>query len=460
MWGAALRSVRVEAARSLAGRRAASVILLRKQDPHRTNTLAACLYAKDSVIGKLLGASQDLPANDCLAQQVPAVSFNKDERDSLLKQVPDLPESPKILKIAIIGAPNVGKSTLSNQLLGRKVFPVSSKVHTTRCKAHGILTEGDTQLILLDTPGMVSAERAKRHHLEKSLQVDPWESMKLADVVVVLVDVSDKWMRKSLHLEVLACLSQYSHIPSILVLNKIDLLKQKSLLLEITGKLTEGLVNGKKAMVKSLNPSGKKDKTDHLFRNEENDPLLKIEENTTHQKSRENLEMDIERDRLSGVTTVPSSGQGLPHKDLNNRTGWPYFQEVFMMSAINGEEIETLKKYLMSLAKPGDWEFHSEVVTTQSPQEICNNVIREKLLEYLPKEIPYNITQITEFWEEGSGGELVIKQTLLVPKENHVKLVIGAGGELIGRIANEAGRDLMDVFFCDVQLRLSVKFKK
>lgn len=131
-----------------------------------------------------------------------------------------------------------------------------------------------------------------------------------------------------------------------------------------------------------------------------------------------------------------------------------------MLSALEGDEVETLKTYLMTCAKPGEWEYHSEVVTTQSPQEICNNIVREKLLEYLPQEIPYNVIQVNDFWEEGSGGELIIKQTLLVSKENHVKLIIGPGGELIGRIAKEAGSDLMNAFLCDVRLRLAVKYRK
>lgn len=91
---------------------------------------------------------------------------------SLLLRHPDQPENPKVLKVAIIGAPNAGKSTLSNQLLGRKVsillfkcrhcsvsgcliligyfpkvFAVSKKVHTTRNRALGVLTEGDTQIV-------------------------------------------------------------------------------------------------------------------------------------------------------------------------------------------------------------------------------------------------------------------------------------------------------------------------
>lgn len=52
------------------------------------------------------------------------------------------------------------------------------------------------------------------------------------------------------------------------------------------------------------------------------------------------------------------------------------------------------QKYLLMQAKPGPWEFHSEVLTNQSPQEICDNIIREKVLEYLPLEVPYGVTQV------------------------------------------------------------------
>ncbi|KAM3933264.1 GTPase Era, mitochondrial [Leptodactylus fuscus] len=436
MWCSVLRSIR--AARVLSESKAAgTAILLRKREHQRINIFAACLYGRDSAIGSLLGVNQHVPANELLSPQAPAVSFNKSDQDSLLKHDPDQPENPKVLKLAIIGAPNAGKSTLSNQLLGRKVFPVSTKVHTTRCKAQGILTEDDTQIILLDTPGMVNSMRAERHKLGKTFQEDPWESVNVADVVLVLVDVSDKWMRKSMHSEVLKCLSKNSHVPSILVLNKVDLVKQKNTLLEVTGKLTEGQVKGKRAVIKSTKKSSD--------RSVQPDPHIRKEER------REQPEGHRELSRVS-----KDGGQ----QDLKDRTGWPHFQEVFMLSALEGDEVETLKKYLMTLAKPGEWEYHSEVVTTQSPQEICNNIIREKLLEYLPQEIPYNITQVTEFWEEGSGGELVIKQVLYVPKENHVKLIIGPGGELISKIAKEAGSDLMNAFLCDVRLQLAVKHKK
>ncbi|KAM4045307.1 GTPase Era, mitochondrial [Anomaloglossus baeobatrachus] len=374
MWCALVRSVR--AAHVLAeGRAAGTVLLLRNREPHMVNRLAARLYGRDSAIGNLLGVQQNSPTNDLLSSQAPAVSFNKADQDSLLNNVPDQPESAKVLKLAIIGAPNAGKSTLSNQLLGRKLFPVSSKVHTTRCKAQGIITEGDTQIILLDTPGMVNSLRANRHNLEKTFKEDPWTSVKLADLVLVLVDVSDKWMRRSLHSEVLKCLYKNPQVPSILVLNKVDLLKQKNSLLEITCNLTEGLVKGRKAVIKySKKSSDRSAQPDSHIRKE-------TEEHPEGYKERSSLSSDV------------GDEQEIASRALKGRSGWPHFQEVFMLSALEGGEVETLKKYLMTLAKPGEWEYHSEVVTTQSPQEICNNIIREKLLEYLPKEIPYNITQ-------------------------------------------------------------------
>nr|KAF6455887.1 Era like 12S mitochondrial rRNA chaperone 1 [Rousettus aegyptiacus] len=235
--------------------------------------------------------------------------------------------------------------------------------------------------------------------------------------VVVLVDVSDKWTRKQLSPQVLQCLTQFSQVPSILVMNKVDCLKQKSVLLELTAALTEGVVNGKKLKLRQAFHS----------------------QPGTHCPS----------PAAKGSNTQSVGGP--------QRIGWPYFQEIFMLSALSQEDVKILKQYLLAQAQPGPWEFHSEVLTSQTPEEICANIIREKLLEHLPQEVPYNVQQKTIMWEEGPSGELVIVQKLLVPKESHVKILIGPKGHLISQIAEEAGRDLMDIFLCEVQLRLSVK---
>ncbi|XP_042613300.1 GTPase Era, mitochondrial-like [Cyprinus carpio] len=73
---------------------------------------------------------------------------------SLMPKDPDQPENAKSLKVTIVGAPNAGKSTLTNQLLGRKLFADSEKVHTTRSRAVGVLTQDDTQIT---SPGGITA---------------------------------------------------------------------------------------------------------------------------------------------------------------------------------------------------------------------------------------------------------------------------------------------------------------
>uniref|UniRef100_A0A8B9QWT4 GTPase Era, mitochondrial n=1 Tax=Anas platyrhynchos TaxID=8839 RepID=A0A8B9QWT4_ANAPL len=324
-----------------------------------------------------------------------APSNPTEEQKRLLRGRPDQPQNPKVLRIAIIGAPNAGKSTLSNQLLGRKVFPVSKKVHTTAMgKESGCRPP---QVWLTHLP------LSFRHKLEEAMLTDPWDSMKHADLVLVLVDVSDHWTRNCLSQEVLKCLSEFPHVPSVLVLNKVDLLKKKYILLELVTELTEGIVNGKKLEVRA-----------------HESPCLQ--------------------------ETVK------PHecRDLKNRKGWPRFQEIFMLAALTGEEVDTLKRYLLMQAKPGPWEFHSGVLTSQSPQEICDNIIREKILEYLPLEVPYGVTQVTELWEEGPSGELLIVQNLVVPRKSHMMMLIGKRGTVISKIAQEAGQDLMNAFLCDV----------
>uniref|UniRef100_A0A8C8S9G0 GTPase Era, mitochondrial n=1 Tax=Pelusios castaneus TaxID=367368 RepID=A0A8C8S9G0_9SAUR len=450
--------------------RAGSGACFLKNRPQWINTFPACFYGNSSALDIILGISRD--KTECvLGQHPPPVSYSKAEQDNLLVQQPDEPENPKVLRVAIIGAPNAGKSTLSNKLLGRKIFPVSKKVHTTRCKAHGVTTEEDTQLIILDTPGLISPMKAKRHNVERSLIQDSRDSMKHADLVLVLVDVLECWKQNGLRPEVLQCLSQVPQVPSILVMNKVDLLKRKACLLDLVTDLTEGVINGKRLGVKSAS----KMHSDSI----RNNPLQSIRtslfENTSketgclqdasevHRGSGSSTNCNLrvsDSDHMLGSTETVQVANHQVSRGLKNKKGWPHFQEIFMIAAINGEEVETLKKYLLMQAKPGPWEYHSTVLTSQSPQEICDNIIRGKLLEYLPQEVPYSVLQKTEMWEEGPSGELFILQNLLVRKETHVKMLVGRGGDLIRRIAREAGEDLMNIFLCDVHLKLCVKLEK
>ncbi|XP_015239128.1 PREDICTED: GTPase Era, mitochondrial [Cyprinodon variegatus] len=367
-----------------------------------------------------------------------SVPPDSSEQVSLLLRHPDQPPDSKVLRVAIIGAPNAGKSTLSNQLLGRKVFAVSKKVHTTRSRALGVLTETDTQIILLDTPGLTTPSKAKRHQLEKSLLVDPWTTVKEADLMVVMVDVSDRWMCSRLEFEVLKCLAQHPHIPAILVLNKVDLVKAKDRLLDITAQLTCGVVNGRRMRVRPVIKPPWAQKTP------ERASEIPADEDAAAPEDDAELNSVLSKEKL---------------KELRSQQGWPHFKDVFMLSSVDREDVETLKSYFLVAAKPGSWQYHSEVLTDQSPEEVCTNIIREKLLEYLPQEVPYSMTQSIELWQDGENGELDISVKLYTKKETHMRMVIGTAGQMVARIAREAAEDLSRVYLREVRLKISAKLK-
>src|ERR1041385_2963513 len=125
--------------------------------------------------------------------------------------------------IALIGAPNAGKSTLTNALVGSKVKIVSRKVQTTRALMRGIAIHGDAQLVFIDTPGIF----APRRRLDRAMVTTAWGGAHDADIVVLLID-----SKKGVDEEVAAILSRLSDVkqPKILVLNKIDLVDKPALL--------------------------------------------------------------------------------------------------------------------------------------------------------------------------------------------------------------------------------------
>ncbi|XP_077449337.1 GTPase Era, mitochondrial [Stigmatopora argus] len=393
--------------------------------------IPTCSITSDAFVSGLLKDSDSQAENS--TYRLPAsVPPDRGEQMCLLLRHPDQPEHAKVLKVAIIGAPNAGKSTLSNQLLGRKVFAVSKKVHTTRKRALGVLTEDDTQIILLDTPGFTTQSKVKRHQLEKSLLVDPWSTVKEADLMAIVVDVSDKWTCRRLDLEILKCLSQHPDVPAVLVLNKVDQLKVKDKLLDITAELTCGVVNGRKLRVRS--------------------PI----ERPRTEKAPPRQPDSEERD--DGAESSTSAKE--PMKVLKDQKGWPGFKDVFMLSSLDAEDVETLKSYLMMRAKSGAWQYHSEVLTDQNPEEMCMNIIRENLLEYLPQEVPYSVKQFIEVWDADEKGQINILVKLQTTKETHQRMVIGTAGGMIARIAQETSDRLTRLFLRQVNLKLAVKMKK
>lgn len=150
--------------------------------------------------------------------------------------------------VALIGAPNAGKSTLINALIGSKISIVSSKVQTTRMPIRGIAVEGASQLIFVDTPGIFTPKR----RLDRAMVTTAWAGAKDADLVGLLVDA-----KKGIDDEVDAILKKLGDQPGrkFLLLNKVDL-ADKSALLPLASRLNERIGFAQTFMISALRADG------------------------------------------------------------------------------------------------------------------------------------------------------------------------------------------------------------
>ena len=133
------------------------------------------------------------------------------------------PETTRCGFIALVGAPNAGKSTLLNSLVGTKVSIVTHKAQTTRAQIRGVVTEGDAQMVFIDTPGIFTPKR----RLDRAMVESAWTGAGDADFVALIVDAE-----RGINAEVdalLTGLEKFNH-PRVLVLNKIDLIPHEKLL--------------------------------------------------------------------------------------------------------------------------------------------------------------------------------------------------------------------------------------
>ncbi|XP_044758703.1 GTPase Era, mitochondrial [Coccinella septempunctata] len=308
----------------------------------------------------------------------------------------------KLLKVAIIGMPNAGKSTLINSLMDRKVCPVSSKVHTTKRKSIAIFTQDDTQVVFLDTPGVVSLKEWKKFDLNRSFVRDGINSMYQANLIGVVHDVSNPWTRDRLDIKLLHMLEELKKKPSFLVLNKIDMVKQKRKLLELTHKLTENRLEGK--------------------------------------LSEDNLE--AEEDEVDVIK------------------GWPFFKEIFMLSSLEGNGIDDLKKYLIKQAKPAQWLYPADKFTNEKYEDIIVSTVRAKLLDFLPQEVPYLLQPMMEFFEVNENGKITCVVLVKCPSNRVAKLVAGGSDGRLNRITAACQDELQNTFRNFVKLQIVLKGKE
>jgi GTP-binding protein Era len=272
--------------------------------------------------------------------------------------------------VAVVGVPNAGKSTLVNALVGSKVSIVSRKVQTTRTLVRGIATEGDTQIIFVDTPGIFAPKR----RLDKAMVRSAWSGASDADVVVLIVDA-----RRGIDAEVEAILARLADLPlpKVLALNKIDLIERPALL-----QLAE---------------------------------------------------------------------------TLNSRLA---FGETFMISALKGDGLGKVRERLATMMKPGPWLYPEDQISDAPLRLLAAEITREKILERLHDELPYQITVETEQWKDMADGSARIEQTIYVTRESHKKIVIGEKGQMLKSIGTAARKEIAEAAETKVHLFLFVKVRE
>jgi GTPase len=271
--------------------------------------------------------------------------------------------------VALIGAPNSGKSTLLNRLVGHKLAIVTPKAQTTRTRLLGIAIEGATQIIYVDTPGIF----APRRRLDRAMVAAAWSGAADADEAVLLVDASrgiDEDTRRFL-----VALRERGR-RSILALNKIDV---------------------------------------------------------------------IRRDKLLGLADALSQ-QGP-------------FEPIFMISGLNGQGVDDLKRHLAAKLPPGHWLFPEDQLSDASERLIAAEITREQVFLQLHDEIPYSSTVETEQWEDRPDGSARIEQVIYVQRPGQRAIVLGEGGRRIKAIGARARAELERIFGRRVHLFLFVKVR-
>ena len=191
--------------------------------------------------------------------------------------------------VALIGAPNVGKSTLVNRLVGTKVSIVTHKVQTTRALIRGIIIHNNTQIVLVDTPGIFTPKR----RLDRAMVTTAWSGAKDADIVLVLVDAA-KGLDEETE-EVFASLPTVKQ-EKILVINKVDSVPRPSLL-ELTKKLNEGQTFSETFMISALKGTGCDDLLGYLAKKLPEGPWYYPEDQISDMPMRQ-LAAEITREKL------------------------------------------------------------------------------------------------------------------------------------------------------------------
>jgi len=210
--------------------------------------------------------------------------------------------------VALIGAPNAGKSTLMNQLVGAKVSIVSHKVQTTRAIVRGIAIQDRTQIVFIDTPGIFTPKR----RLDRAMVTTAWGGAKDGDLVLVLID-AERGIRGEAEALLDSLAERHGH--KVLVINKIDQVKRDTLL-ALTAAIHEKAKFDETFMISALNGSGCKDLMEYLAKTLPEGPWYYPEDQISDLPMRQ-LSAEITREKL-----FLRLHQELPYASHVETEGW------------------------------------------------------------------------------------------------------------------------------------------
>uniref|UniRef100_A0A914KG14 GTPase Era, mitochondrial n=1 Tax=Meloidogyne incognita TaxID=6306 RepID=A0A914KG14_MELIC len=308
------------------------------------------------------------------------------------------PTVGKGLRVAIIGCSNVGKSALTNSLIRSPICAVSKLVDTTRANTTAALTENQCQLIIVDSPGLVSLSHAKEvigTHSDDRILTHPEKAIERAEQIIVVHDATAKG--QYLQHRILYILQRYMHIPACLVINKIDLIESRADLLKLTEILTDGTVGGEKlekkpislGIVGSIISKAKKSKGSN------NNESLSLHPLTT--KERDSNWYSLYNKLLHKPLHKASWSD--TKKLFKEQNGWPHFKAVFFTSAQTNEGIDILREYLRENSVDKQWSFAPQTVSKKNSRLLCAEYVRSALLNNCPPHVAYKLrVSITE-WE-------------------------------------------------------------
>ena len=276
----------------------------------------------------------------------------------------------KTAMITICGRPNVGKSTLTNALVGEKIAIVSNKPQTTRNRISAVVNRGETQFVLMDTPGFHKPRTRLGDYMVKVVR----ESVADVDAVVLVVEpIASLGPQEEALIERI----KQSGAPAVLCINKID---------------------------------------------------------------------TVEKEALLAVIAAYSAAHD--------------FTAIIPISARTGDGLDMLMDELEKFAEPGPQLFPDDMISDMPEKQICAELVREKLLLCLDKEIPHGTAvEVTKFTER-ENGIIDMDVTIYCEKDSHKGIIIGKKGAMLKKIGEMARTDIEAFMGTKVFLQTWVKVKE